>query len=704
MNYNHFEREAAKGQFSTYSLDKFWRNGIFINVKNNYWADPSGPNDYSGADGLQNRRGQGVTLVDGFDYMPFIGGTSEPLDDAIHIQTEVIYPPPPIEFEPGMDAVIKVTADKYRLRLANTGKIITWVRDPGGYVLSRPDTTDHVSSQETSISLLPVNFKIPEGIPYFTIEAELVPDGGFASTMSNVERFTVKLPPSSLKIRTIKGVPGSLIPGNKYTATIVLDYTLVTSSPTTNGTVEIYIKEYHWLMDKILKDYPLITVAAPPGTNKTLEKEITLDPSLEYLLVGGRYIELAVTLKDDAGAKRDKASSRLTIDHLSNSFTNVTIDPARDIGGGQVVPAGRKYFHVGERPIYYVYFSLNIETQQVTNWQVWVSPVELLNKESKIIEEYAVNSPDVENLSTGFHQKKVTVVGIGGPIPPGVKWFRQYVRLVAPDQNLTVAIASKRMDVREPEQVIQKAIPVGSSEVSFTPVPVTLKFTSNQKAGIATAEEFAGQFGASSALGKQSGLMKPNASWYWKFIPLNKYWSVYDTLQDVTFSATLSITYNPATDFPNVPGFNEDSLVITGLNPLSGELEALPTTLNKTTRTVTTTYTKFFDTWVVASKQTVVVSVKSDMSVIPERFVLEQNYPNPFNPSTTFTFAVPFATEVSLTVFDVLGQNIVTIFSGRAQSGTHSISWYSGNLPTGVYFYRLHAVDFITTKKMMILK
>ena len=76
--------------FPTFTLDKLWKNGIFIDVKNNYWDDPSGPNDYSGADGLQNRRGKGIILGDGYDYKPFIGGSNEPIQDDIHIKTEVL--------------------------------------------------------------------------------------------------------------------------------------------------------------------------------------------------------------------------------------------------------------------------------------------------------------------------------------------------------------------------------------------------------------------------------------------------------------------------------------------------------------------------------------------------------------------------------------------------------------------------------------
>jgi hypothetical protein len=65
----------------------------------------------------------------------------------------------------------------------------------------------------------------------------------------------------------------------------------------------------------------------------------------------------------------------------------------------------------------------------------------------------------------------------------------------------------------------------------------------------------------------------------------------------------------PARDFPTVPRFNEDSVIIAGLNPFSGELEALPSELDKAARTVTTPYTKYFDTWVLASRASLVLDV-----------------------------------------------------------------------------------------------
>ena len=93
--------------------------------------------------------------------------------------------------------------------------------------------------------------------------------------------------------------------------------------------------------------------------------------------------------------------------------------------------------------------------------------------------------------------------------------------------------------------------------------------------------------------------------------------------------------------------------------------------------------------------------VKIDM--IPANFALAQNYPNPFNPKTTIAFDVPSATDYTLTIFNINGQE-VTRFDGTAEAGVFEIDWDASNVGSGVYFYRLEAGDFAATKKMVLVK
>jgi hypothetical protein len=89
---------------------------------------------------------------------------------------------------------------------------------------------------------------------------------------------------------------------------------------------------------------------------------------------------------------------------------------------------------------------------------------------------------------------------------------------------------------------------------------------------------------------------------------------------------------------------------------------------------------------------------------MPKSFSLAQNYPNPFNPNTEISFALPVASRVELTVYNVLGQTVTTLVDGDMPAGEHIVSWNASSVSSGVYFYRLSTNGFVETKKMMLLK
>jgi len=95
--------------------------------------------------------------------------------------------------------------------------------------------------------------------------------------------------------------------------------------------------------------------------------------------------------------------------------------------------------------------------------------------------------------------------------------------------------------------------------------------------------------------------------------------------------------------------------------------------------------------------------------LVPDVFALEQNYPNPFNPSTKINFSLAVDSRVTLTVFDILGQEVVTLINGNLSAGSHDINFKAVNLNSGVYFYRIDAtgvdgVNFTSVKKMILTK
>jgi hypothetical protein len=94
----------------------------------------------------------------------------------------------------------------------------------------------------------------------------------------------------------------------------------------------------------------------------------------------------------------------------------------------------------------------------------------------------------------------------------------------------------------------------------------------------------------------------------------------------------------------------------------------------------------------------------NDLPALVTEFQLEQNYPNPFNPSTMISFQLPTASDIRLTIFNLLGQELFTLAQGRFEAGQHSFRFDATNLPSGVYLYRLSAGSFSQTRKMALVK
>jgi hypothetical protein len=99
-----------------------------------------------------------------------------------------------------------------------------------------------------------------------------------------------------------------------------------------------------------------------------------------------------------------------------------------------------------------------------------------------------------------------------------------------------------------------------------------------------------------------------------------------------------------------------------------------------------------------------VTGVEEEAVGIPLECELSQNYPNPFNPSTQISYSIPQNSHVTLKVFNVLGMEVATLFSGVQDSGNHEVAFNASQLSSGVYFYRLQAGSVSITKKMVFMK
>jgi hypothetical protein len=98
-----------------------------------------------------------------------------------------------------------------------------------------------------------------------------------------------------------------------------------------------------------------------------------------------------------------------------------------------------------------------------------------------------------------------------------------------------------------------------------------------------------------------------------------------------------------------------------------------------------------------------------EVDLAPNDFALSQNYPNPFNPTTAIQFQVPKTSDIALKIYDMLGQEIKTLFAGQVEPGKYTVNWDGLNdagakMSSGSYIYRMIAGEFIQSKEMVLLK
>ncbi len=89
---------------------------------------------------------------------------------------------------------------------------------------------------------------------------------------------------------------------------------------------------------------------------------------------------------------------------------------------------------------------------------------------------------------------------------------------------------------------------------------------------------------------------------------------------------------------------------------------------------------------------------------VPNKYSLSQNYPNPFNPSTTIKFDIPKESNVKVSVFDILGNEVQSLIDENVKAGEYKVTWDGTNYASGIYFYKLQAGEFTQTRKMLLIK
>lgn len=89
---------------------------------------------------------------------------------------------------------------------------------------------------------------------------------------------------------------------------------------------------------------------------------------------------------------------------------------------------------------------------------------------------------------------------------------------------------------------------------------------------------------------------------------------------------------------------------------------------------------------------------------LPMTYALEQNYPNPFNPTTTIGYSIPVDNFVTIKLYDVLGNEVITLLNEQKQAGKYEMLYNASNLASGVYYYQIQAGEFSQTRKLMLMK
>lgn len=100
----------------------------------------------------------------------------------------------------------------------------------------------------------------------------------------------------------------------------------------------------------------------------------------------------------------------------------------------------------------------------------------------------------------------------------------------------------------------------------------------------------------------------------------------------------------------------------------------------------------------------IVTDVEKEDDLMPTEYRLEQNYPNPFNPSTTIKFSIPGQCNVVIKVYDILGGEVTTLVNEELDAGRYEREFSASSLSSGVYIYRMKAGNYISTKKMLLIK
>jgi hypothetical protein len=98
------------------------------------------------------------------------------------------------------------------------------------------------------------------------------------------------------------------------------------------------------------------------------------------------------------------------------------------------------------------------------------------------------------------------------------------------------------------------------------------------------------------------------------------------------------------------------------------------------------------------------VNTSGTEGLVPTEFALMQNYPNPFNPTTTINYNLPMQAMVEVSIYNALGERVSTLVNEIKEAGRHTVEFNAVGYSSGIYFYQIKANDYVSVKKMILMK
>jgi hypothetical protein len=179
---------------------------------------------------------------------------------------------------------------------------------------------------------------------------------------------------------------------------------------------------------------------------------------------------------------------------------------------------------------------------------------------------------------------------------------------------------------------------------------------------------------------------------------LQRWYEITSTGSGATFDITLS--YKDT----ELNGEVENELNLWRWDGASWDGPGISSDTSTTNNWLTVTGQTSFSDWIISDANDVGALPVEDEQVIASDFELLQNYPNPFNSGTIISWQSPIGSHQTLKVFDVLGNEIVTLVNEYKHAGKYKIEFNANTFPSGVYFYRLQAGELSETKKFILIK